>query len=73
MKKGIYLAVDNTMKVELTSRDFAALNLCRNVLEGYLARDKESFTVTPDGELITLNSAVEVLEVILERCRKDLK
>ena len=73
MKKGLHLVVNNTMKVEISTRDFAALNLCRKTLENCLDEHSDAFTMTGDGEFITLNSAIEVFENVLDKCRKELK
>ncbi|MBQ9233071.1 MAG: hypothetical protein IJ167_03430 [Lachnospiraceae bacterium] len=50
----------------LSTREFAALNLCRNVLEDVRPDYKDRYALS-DGEVITFNSAVEVFDNLIER------
>lgn len=46
-------------------REASALALCRSVLEEVEGDYKERLTITPTGEIITLNSAVEIFEDVM--------
>lgn len=52
---------------DFSLREIASLNLCRKILEDCYPQFKDRYIFSRDGEMITLNSAIETFDNILEK------
>ena len=55
--------------MQLNTREMCALSLCRRVLEEVEPYYADRLTVTKNGEIITLNSAVEILDDVIVKAK----
>lgn len=57
--------IDNSSKVPVSVREASALALCLNVLEECKNQYQNRVVCSPTGEIITMNSAVEVFDSVM--------
>ncbi len=56
---------------QFSIRELTALNLCRKILEDCEKVYSGRYAYSPEGELITFNSALEIFDGIIERGNKQ--